>query len=156
MTREDMQLVVNDKLRRINNRHVRYTTLNERLMVLERLIKRNLKNEVISVKKLELGSQLLNLDALLGEEQTGKNTKKRNSGKVTRKDAASAPKTVSQSTEKPKYRTYVPFYFYKLKSQAATIAQTVTNQGHHQLTLMCKTPPGPFLFEDFEIIKRLI
>ena len=156
MTREEMQFVVNDKLRRINNHHVRYTTLNERLVVLERLIKRNLKNEVISVKKLQLSSQPLNLDLLLSDEQAGKNLKKRNSSKMTRKDASLPPKVVSQSTDKPKDRTFVPFYFYKLKSQAASIAQTVTNEGHHQLTLMSKTPTGPFLFEDFEIIKRLI
>jgi hypothetical protein len=156
MTREEMQLVVNDKLRRINNHHVRYTTLNERLVVLERLIKRNLTNEIISVKKLELGSQPLNFDSLLGDEKAGKNLKKRNTSKMTRKDAVLPPKIVSQSTEKPKERIYVPFYFYKLKSQAASIAQSVTSGGQHQLTLMSKTPPSPFLYEDFEIIKRLI
>jgi hypothetical protein len=156
MVREEKQVVVNEKLRRINNHHVRYTTLNERLMVLERLIKRNLKNEVITIKKLELGRDPINLDSLVADDQANKNLKKRASSKASRKDTVGAPKPAVQTSDKPADRLTVPFYFYKLKSQAATVSQSVTAEGQHQLTLMSKTPPGPFLFVDFEVIKRLI
>jgi hypothetical protein len=118
-------------------------------------MKRNLKNELLSIIKLEIGEQFFNLEALFPEENA-KISKKKTSQKGNKREVSPIPKIITSFDELGKQRVRVPFYFYKLKSPAIGLSITTTFEGKHRLTIASKSSQHPFLFEDFEIIKKLI
>lgn len=155
-SREDKQVLVKDKLKKLHRLHNRYLMQKERLEILERLVNRNKKNEVINIRKLEIGDQPLNLENYFQSDNPAKSTKRKVGLKVLRRESNALSKTVSTVEDTNRDRVKLPFYFYKLKSHAVSLNQSATFEGKHRLSLLSKCPPTPFLFEDFEIIKKLI
>lgn len=147
---------VKDKLKKLYRLHNRYLMLKERKEIIDKLIKRNKRNDVIKIKKLEVGDEALNLQNLINDDTFLKFPKKKSILKTNRLDSTTLSKSLSNLEDSAKERVKIPFYFYRLKSLSVSLFKSVTYDGRHRLTLLSKSPSTPFLFEDFEIIKKLI
>lgn len=154
-SREEKQVAVKEKLKNLHLLHNKYLMKKDRFTVLDLLVKRNQRNDLLSIKKLDIGDQFFTLDNVMPEE-TGKLNKRKSTTAPKKKETSIIPKTVSIIEDGSKEKVRIPFYFYKLKSLSVGLYHSTTYEGKQRLTLVSKSPPSTFLFEDFEIIKKLI
>lgn len=154
-TRGEKQEILKNKLKKLHILHNKYLLINEKFEVISRLINRNKKNDEIKIKKLELGEQIFHLETLFPDDSS-RGTKKRVTSKITKKESGTLLKTTTSIEELNKDKISIPFFFYKLKTFAMGVSTNKSFEGKHRMTLMSKGPMAPFLYEDYQIIKKLI
>lgn len=157
--REEKEKEVRDKLIKIHKNHSKSTFMKLRLEILKRLIQRNKQNQIITVKKLDLSKQghILSMQHFLNQETTLKPLNKKSSFCKGSNSLPSSQQNASQteSSRQDLGKVYLPLYFFKVKNSDINF-ETSTTLEESQLKLYSKDPISHCLFEDFEIIKRLV
>ena len=133
---------------------------NQRIEILQKLILRNLKNETLKVRKLDLSKQgyLVSMNQYLSQESHPKPISKKFSFSKVSNSQPSSQQQQSSHTESTEDRAKIsiPFYFFKIKSPDIRFERNTCFDGSEKLTLYSRTPVSHCLFEDFEIIKKLV
>lgn len=144
----------------LHKRHKQYQIQDFRYQIIKKLVQRNKKNEVLKVRQIDLSAQnqMVSMHQYLSTDTPLRNLKKRSSfTKVpTSQPSSQEQQTKEGSASDDQTRVYVPFFILQVTSPAISFEKTATFDGSQQLTLYSKTPPTPFFFEDFEIIKKLV
>lgn len=144
--RELVKQKVATKFSNIYHLHQQYTFLDTRLKVLEKLVQRNRKSASLQVKPLDLSkSANVNLNSVMsGDRPLSKTTSRRE--EIESKS--------SSNLERAMERVSVPCYFYSMKNKICKIDRSVTSEGRVIVRFRSKDPA--FLYQDFEIIKKLL
>lgn len=102
--REDKQTQVNSMLRKLYRLHNKYQMLLERHDILEKLIKRNQKNEVIKIKKLAIGDEPLNMQSYFSDDIPKPLKKRASKPSLLKEETTQLAKTVSSLKKGSKIR----------------------------------------------------
>ena len=153
--REEKQKIVRDKLKCLYKAHNKYLILEDKLNVMNKIINRNQKNETVSVKQLDFNGKIVNLQNLVTETSQKPQKRRSNTQQCAHNQQYSQRRNLANSEEST-LKISFPFHFYNMKSTGVTMEKGKTFDGKVQLAIQSKSPLSPFLFEDFEIVKKLI
>ena len=158
--REAKQRKVREKLMNLHKAHKHYQVQNIRYQIINKLIQRNKKNEILRVKQIDLSAnnQVVRMHQYLATDVPLRQLKKRSSyTKVPNSQPSSQEQhTKDGSSADDITKVFVPFYILLVTSPAISFEKTAAFDGTQGLILHSKTSPSPFFFEDFEIIKKLV
>lgn len=159
-SREDKQKEARDKLIQLHKKYLESTIKKQRLETLQKLINRNQKNELLKVRQIDLSKegQIVSMQTFLLPDNPIKPLNKRSSFSKIPNSQPSSQNQASQTAESGEDtgKVFLPFFFFKIKNNGINFEKSTGFEGSQIVTLYAKSPATHLLFEDFEIIKKLV